>query len=128
MHVRAEAASAAVVRAGLIADLSQQGLPDQLTHDVALVATELITNSLRHARPLPADRLAVNWESDHDGVMLRITDGGGDITPQLVDSGPSDPAGRGLTIVDSLASDWGVEFDVDRVTVWAYLMCNPAAS
>jgi anti-sigma regulatory factor (Ser/Thr protein kinase) len=119
MHVRAVAASAAEVRAGLTADLAGQGLPAEVTNDAALVATELITNAIRHGRPLPRDELAVAWLTEDEGVLIRVTDGGGLSHPRLMNSGPEDISGRGLAIVDSLTSSWGVDIDSDRVTVWA---------
>ena len=119
MHIRAEAASAAEVRTSLTADLTDQGLPAEVTSDAALVATELITNAIRHGRPLPSDEFAVHWSTDGDDVLIRVTDGGGSSQPTLMNSGPEDTNGRGLAIVDSLASSWGVDVDTDRVTVWA---------
>lgn len=119
MHIRAEAASAAEVRAGLTADLMDQGLPAEVTSDAALVATELITNAIRHGRPLPNDELAVHWSTDGEDVLIRVTDGGSSSQPTLMNSGPEDTSGRGLAIVDSLASSWGVDVDTDQVTVWA---------
>lgn len=121
MQVPPEPASAAAARAGLRAELRGRGLPDAVTDDAALVVTELLTNALRHARPLPSEKIDVDWEVDDYGVMVRITDGGGATYPELLDSGPDDLTGRGLAIVDSIASNWGVEVDPDRVTVWAYL-------
>ena len=83
------------------------------------MATELITNAIRHGRPLPSDELAVHWSTDGEDVLIRVTDGGGSSQPTLMNSGPEDTNGRGLAIVDSLASSWGVDVDTDRVTVWA---------
>jgi len=127
MHVRAEAASAAAVRAGLSADLAGHGLPAEVRNDAALVATELITNAIRHGRPLPTDELVVEWSTEGEGVLIRVTDGGGPSHPRLMNSGPDDTSGRGLAIVNSLASSWGVDLDPDRVTVWAKLQRSPSA-
>jgi anti-sigma regulatory factor (Ser/Thr protein kinase) len=121
MHVRAEAASAAVVRASLTADLTGHGMPAETINDAALVATELITNAIRHGQPLSSGRLAVQWTTDGVGVLIRITDGGGASQPTLLNSAPEDIGGRGLAIVDSLSASWGVDIDADQVTVWAYV-------
>ena len=119
MHVRAEAASAAAVRAGMTADLASHGLSADARNDAALVATELITNAIRHGRPLPSDELTVEWSTEGDDVLIRVTDGGGPSHPRLMNSGPDDTSGRGLAIVDSLTSSWGVDIGTDQVTVWA---------
>jgi serine/threonine-protein kinase RsbW len=126
MHVRAVAASAAEVRAGLTADLAGHGLPAEVTNDAALVATELITNAIRHGRPLPSDEFVVAWSTEDEGVLIQVTDGGGLSHPRLMSSGPEDISGRGLAIVDSLTSSWGVDIDSDRVTVWAKVPRSPS--
>jgi anti-sigma regulatory factor (Ser/Thr protein kinase) len=114
------------VRAGLTADLAGQGLPAEVTNDAALVATELITNAIRHGRPLPSDELAVAWSTDDEDVLIQVTDAGGLSHPRLISSGPEDISGRGLAIVNSLTSSWGVDIDSDRVTVWAKVPCSPS--
>ena len=126
MHVRAEAASAAAVRAGLTADLAADGFPADARNDAALVATELITNAIRHGRPLPSDELTVEWSTEGEDVLVRVTDGGGPSHPRLMSTGPDDTTGRGLAIVHSLASSWGVDIGTDRVTVWAKVPRSPS--
>lgn len=128
MHVRAEAASAAAVRAGLTADLAARGLSADARNDVALVATELITNAIQHGQPLPSDELAVEWSTEGEDVLIRVTDGGGSSHPRLMSSGPDDTSGRGLAIVHSLASSWGVDIGTDRVTVWAKVPHSPSTT
>jgi anti-sigma regulatory factor (Ser/Thr protein kinase) len=127
MHVRAEAASAAVVRADLTADLAAHGLSADARNDAALVATELITNAIQHGRPLASDELAVEWLTGREDVLIRVTDGGGSSHPTLMNSGPDDTSGRGLAIVHSLASSWGVDIGTERVTVWARVPRVPSA-
>ena len=127
MHVRAEAASAAVVRADLTADLAAHGLSADARNDAALVATELITNAIQHGRPLASDELAVEWSTGREDVLIRVTDGGGSSHPRLMSSGPDDTSGRGLAIVHSLASSWGVDIGTERVTVWARVPRTPLA-
>ncbi|MGW4894976.1 ATP-binding protein [Kitasatospora sp. NPDC004240] len=64
----------------------------------------------------------VRWQMHADGVLtLEVTDGGAQTRP--VPSSPSltSRGGRGLSIVDQLASDWGVRDAPGEVTVWAAL-------
>jgi serine/threonine-protein kinase RsbW len=123
--VRHEPTSAGEVRRALTDDLSRRGLPDDVVDDAALLASELVGNSVRHAYPLPGGVLRVGWEVEAGRVVLRVTDGGGREAPHVRDAGPRDVRGRGLAIVDSLAADWGVdrsEKDAGPVsTVWAEL-------
>lgn len=90
-----------------------------MVEDVALVASELIGNAVRHASPLPGGELQVSWELRDDGVEVRVTDGGGAARPIPRQVGPQDLSGRGLSIVDRVANDWGVDASANRTTVWA---------
>jgi serine/threonine-protein kinase RsbW len=119
--VPAQPSSAAVVRQRISDDLARAGLPASLIDDVMLVATELLSNALRHARALPDDQLDVYWDVRHDAVSIKVTDGGGRHQPHVRHPGPAEPNGRGLSIVETLAEEWGVEEGGSTATVWATL-------
>lgn len=92
---------------------------EEQVRDVALVADELVSNSIRHA----GGALLLSLDFYDWGVTVGVVDGGADITlipldvinhpvSELinlfgVDSLPED--GRGLLLVDQLATVWGVE-------------------
>ena len=81
---------------------------------VALLVSELVTNSLRHG----AGPVEVDLQVQDDRVVLQVTDAGGG-EPRLHVPGPTEESGRGLTIVDRLSSDWGSDHDHDGHTrVW----------
>jgi anti-sigma regulatory factor (Ser/Thr protein kinase) len=129
MLVRHEAESAGQVRRSLVDDLIRVGLSRDVIDDAALLMTELVTNAVRYAKPLPGDVLQVGWELHAGSLMLRITDGGGRDAPHRLDAGPRDTRGRGLAIVEAVAERWGVEREVgDLSTVWAELAVTPANS
>jgi len=122
-------ASAAAVRHRLCEDLRAGGLSPSVLDDAALIATELVGNALRHARPLADGRVSVIWDLDGDSLLVQVTDGGSETQPQLrtpPDSGRSPVAGmpsggRGLAIVAALADAWGVQRQPAGTTVWARL-------
>lgn len=96
--------------------------------DAALIASELVGNALRHARPLPEGGVSVRWELTDDSVRLEVTDGGGDTEPRLGAAGAVErqlaimtTGGRGLSIVEALSDSWGVRRRPDATTVWARL-------
>ncbi|WP_166346732.1 ATP-binding protein [Phytoactinopolyspora limicola] len=104
-------------------DLHSAGLAATLVDSVLVVVTELVSNALQHARP-------VRLTESHEGVLLRwtvvnrhvlidVTDGGGTGQPQLQHATPAAPQGRGLAMVEALASHWSVRTDNGRVTVQA---------
>lgn len=121
-------ASAAAVRHRLCDELRAGGASSALLDDAALIATELVGNALRHARPLPDGGVSVAWELREDDLVMQVTDGGGDTQPRVEE--PASPlrpvagmptGGRGLSIVDALADAWGVRRQPEGTTVWARL-------
>ncbi|MGV9266491.1 hypothetical protein ACWDRR_17740 [Kitasatospora sp. NPDC003701] len=64
----------------------------------------------------------VRWQMHADGVLtLEVTDGGAQTRPSPASPSLTSRGGRGLSIVDQLASDWGVRDAPGEVTVWAAL-------
>jgi serine/threonine-protein kinase RsbW len=106
-----------------VADLLvARGVPDELIGDACSVVSELVGNALRHARPLPDGTLEVNVVLDESSVVLTVADGGAEGTiPSVVSPVPLARSGRGLTIVHTLTSDWGVRESADRNTVFGIL-------
>jgi anti-sigma regulatory factor (Ser/Thr protein kinase) len=96
-------------------------LSQDLIDDVLLVATELLSNALRHAPSLPEHDLVVSWEVSGRSVRVTVTDGGGSDVPRIREAGSQETNGRGLKIVSSLADEWGVEDDRGATSVWATL-------
>jgi len=81
--------------------------------DVPLLASELVSNAVRHARGEVA--LSICLEEDH--VRLAVSDGSAAL-PVLLDLETARNGGWGLHIVERLASSWGLESDDDGKTVW----------
>jgi chemotaxis response regulator CheB len=75
---------------------------DDLAGIATLLVSEVVTNAVVHARS--ASRLAVTTEGD--ALRCRLTDWG-DGAPELRRLVPAAVGGRGLHIVDGLASVWG---------------------
>ena len=82
-----------------------------------LVVSELVTNSVRYARP-PLSLLLSVPES---GVVVEVRDHGG-TAPRLRSAAPDDEGGRGLMIVATLAFRWGTRLLPDGgKAVWCCL-------
>ena len=116
-------ASAGEVRRLLVADLLAGAVDstDSL-EEAALLVTELVGNAVRHARPLPDGWVLVSWRIEGTRLHIRVTDGGSPLAePHVAHAGPQDIRGRGLSIVDALALQWGVERGRGSSTVWATL-------
>jgi serine/threonine-protein kinase RsbW len=115
------AESAAVARQQLVAWMRALDARDEHRDDARLVVSELVGNAVRHARPLADGTMQVAWVASQKGLDIAVTDGGALSTPEVVDAGVSDLAGRGLAIVETLASRWWVESTRSRTTVHALL-------
>lgn len=110
--------SVAVARGRIAADLRSAGLFGGTIADAALVLSELLSNAILHARPLPGELVRVAWTLSPAALEMLVSDGGGATWPH---PSLSSIGGRGLTIVEHLCSSWGVRGDERGTTVWAVL-------
>jgi anti-sigma regulatory factor (Ser/Thr protein kinase) len=89
--------------------------------DAMLVATELVTNAVRHSLCREEDELFVSVWRDRDLVRITVRDPGrSGATARLADE--SEPFGQlGLKIVEQLTAQWGSNRGADGYEVWAEL-------
>ena len=119
------ASSVGVARRHLVSDLIEAGVCASAVTDAALVISELLSNALRHAGPLPGAGLRVAWDLDADSVRVSVSDGGGPSQPELAEPTPTTTGGRGLRIVARLSRRWGTLCDEQGTTVWAEVLVMP---
>jgi two-component sensor histidine kinase len=118
LPVRHDPASAALVRHELAIDLRRMRVEAPCIADVVLVASELVSNAIRHGAPVSARKIDVTWDFEGSDLVIRVEDGGADQPRQRrPDSRQSD--GRGLAIVAAIAREWGVERTARGKSVWA---------
>jgi len=84
--------------------------------DAALVASELATNAVLHAR----SPFTVGVQRSDDGVRVSVTDAAAGL-PVPRAPAPGATSGRGLRMVEALAAAWGTTARADSKTVWAEL-------
>ncbi|MGN6244273.1 MAG: ATP-binding protein [Motilibacteraceae bacterium] len=113
------AASVATARRTLADDLRAHDLPRLTVEDAVLILSELLSNALKHARPLPSGRVEVRWSTSGGAVELAVVDGGAPTRPRPAAAALSATGGRGLGIVGDLADVGGVRDDEGSTTVWA---------
>jgi serine/threonine-protein kinase RsbW len=119
IRVAWRAASVALVRRTLVEDLETRNVPTEVVDEAEIVVSELVSNAIRHARPLADGNLRVHWKVKAGVVEVEVTDGGGESTPRPAPRTVWAASGRGLRIVRSLAHEWGVSEDRNGTTVWA---------
>ena len=122
------ASSAGEARRRLVSDLVAAGIYDSAVCDVALVFSELLSNALRHAGPLPGAGIRVAWRLDADCVQVSVRDGGGETSPELGEPAQGATGGRGLRIVEKLSKSWGTSHDQQGTTVWAQVPVSRATT
>jgi anti-sigma regulatory factor (Ser/Thr protein kinase) len=117
------ASSVGVARRRLIGDLTEAGVHEAIACDASLILSELISNALRHASPLPGGVVKVSWRLSDDCVEIEVCDGGGTTAPVVNKPAANALGGRGLGIVDRLSLRWGADTRPDGggTTVWASL-------
>lgn len=107
-----EPASATQARRQAREQLASIFLPDALD-TVALLVTELVTNAILHART----PLLLQIETRPHHVRLCVEDAS-DQQPELRSYASDAVTGRGLALVEALASSWGVESTSSGKVVW----------
>ena len=117
-HARSSVTAA---RHALADELDANGVETPVREDAVLVLSELVSNAIKHAAPLPGGDISVCWALQQDRLHLEITDGGALTRPQAAVAAVSSLGGRGLDIVRTICSEWGVTEDGHAVTVWADL-------
>ena len=68
---------------------------------------------------MPNGEILVRWTIRPDSLHLEIVDGGSTTLPRANVAPSYALGGRGLDIVRRLSTQWGVDQDDERVTVWA---------
>ena len=114
-------ASVATARWHITSDLREAGILTPAIGDAVLVVSELLSNAILHARPLPGARVLVAWVVADSCVEVAVSDGGSLSRPHAAQPSLSSIGGRGLAIVEHLSFRWGVQAGDLGTTVWAIL-------
>ncbi len=93
--------------------LMSRRVPAGVVNKVELLTSEVVTNAIVHARS--GTQLAVHVDDDRVRVAVRDSSRG---MPVRRLGRLDDVSGRGVFIVDELASAWGVEQERNGKRVW----------
>jgi anti-anti-sigma factor len=110
-RVGRELAASACVRWGL----AGSSIPAEI------LASELVTNAVRHARTVLDLRITLRDQQ----LRVSVQDRAADRLARMETPGEADDHGRGLLIVDSVATAWGNLPVPDGKVVWASLAVTP---
>nr|WP_308122204.1 SpoIIE family protein phosphatase [Streptomyces sp. TRM70350] len=98
-------------RAAVTDQLSAWGL-DDLAFTTELVASELVTNAIRHATGPVQLRLL------RDRALICEVSDGSSTSPRLRRARTEDEGGRGLFLVAQLTARWGTRYTTDGKVIW----------
>jgi anti-sigma regulatory factor (Ser/Thr protein kinase) len=90
---------------------------DDLYQDAAMVVTEMVANAVDHART-PS---TLTLEIDECVLRVAVRDGRPGRSLRALPFDPTSARGRGLQMIEALATAWGVTQHLDGKTVWATL-------
>ncbi len=90
--------------------------PEEAVEVAALLVTELVSNAVLHAQT----NIVLVVEVAPGRVVLRVRDGS-DATPVQRGYGTDAATGRGIALVDQLASAWGVDRCEEGKEVWCQI-------
>jgi signal transduction histidine kinase len=94
-------------------------LAEDAREKLALLVSELVTNSIRHAGLAAGDPIQMELASENGHVRISVHDGGPGFDPAGNNgNGNGDRTGFGLSILDALAREWGVDTQSGGCTVW----------
>lgn len=93
--------------------LANRSGADEMIDVVSLLVTEVVTNALLHART----DVHLDVKVSPDVIRVEVADGSSFLPVSEV-PGPDQTGGRGLFLVDQLASSWGSELLDDGKVVW----------
>ena len=114
-------ASSLHVAREMVADALADAAPEVRDTSV-LLAGELVTNALVHG----GGRFHLRVDADRELVRVEVTDTATS-PPRLLPPDGSREHGRGMAIVDALASAWGAGRRGAQKVVWFELRCTPPA-
>ncbi|WP_432574038.1 ATP-binding protein [Kineococcus sp. SYSU DK005] len=80
-----------------------------------LLVSELVTNGIRYAAPPISVRVDCDGSA---GLRVTVSDGGTSSFPAPRQAGEHEESGRGMTLVDYISEDWGVEPQEEGKAVW----------
>ena len=73
-----------------------------------LLVSELVTNAVRHGASDPHESILVHADRVNGSVRVEVCDEGTGFDAQVEAPEALEPGGRGLLLVETLASRWGV--------------------
>ncbi len=121
MVLPCEATSVSAARRFVREQLADWGF-GAMADTAALLVSELVTNVILHAHT----PVRVALLGDDERIRVEVGDGS-EVEPLRRDTSELDATGRGLMLIEAMASDWGVANTAEGKIVWFEVHREPAA-
>lgn len=107
-----------------------EGVATEMELSAALLLTsELTTNAVIHPDAAAEGPIELKITVYPERIRVEVTDGGSGFDPTVLPQRPPEDGGRGLLVVDRLASRWGTRREPEhRFTVWYELATGAGGS
>ncbi len=122
LQLPADPSAAGLARRFVAATLRDWDVAEDIVDTSELCVSELVTNAVIHS----GTASTVTVQRDQDYVLVLVQDRGGRGAvrrPEALE--PDSISGRGLSLVDALATAWSAEHSTDGTTVWFELELQP---
>jgi hypothetical protein len=103
----------------LVAETLREG-PSELRYVAMLLTGELVTNAILHG----GGRFLLEVDTAPDRLRVEVTDSSA-VEPRLLRMTSDREHGRGMAIVDALATRWGSDHLEDHKVVWFEIRLGP---
>ena len=117
MALEPSAQTGSLARRALRQLLDRAAVDEETRETAVLLANELVTNAVEHSNGSAYLDAAVQPRA----IRLAVTDSSTVVPRPNTGVGDLDERGRGLLLIDALASRWGVQSQPDGKTVWCEL-------
>jgi anti-sigma regulatory factor (Ser/Thr protein kinase) len=99
-------------------DRLQDTAPKELLDNVRLMVSELLSNSMKHAKLDSGDTIELHVSTEQGQVRVEVVDAGPGFAPGQSTPSMYQDSGWGLFLVEQLSDRWGVEQIGQATTVW----------
>lgn len=89
----------------------------EVLEDAHLLISEIVTNSVRHGKPLPPAHINLSLSLTAEKLRAEVRDSGPGFAPEKIQRSPEQIGGWGLGIVKEVADRWGIDKN-GGVCVW----------
>lgn len=122
MRIRGGADASSRARRSVLCQLGSH-IAQTTASDVAVVVSELVTNSVVHANVGPRQTLTLELLTLDDRLRISVIDPGSRLEPRILPRDHERVGGAGLLIVNELSEAWGVARDQRGSTrVWCDIL------